>query len=750
MHKINYFLLGLFLLISSNLLAQNLTVSGKVTAKETEMPVLGASVYLGGTSIGTATNVNGIYNLSKLSPGKYQLVVSFSGYRRLVRNIEIKSGDKCFDFELEKVNNQLEEVVVTGTGTRYQVKSAPVQTELFSPKLVKEVSGRNLEEVLEKVSPSFDFSPNLMGSRMQLNGLSNDYILILVDGQRLYGDIGGQSDLNRINPGKIKQIEVVKGASSSLYGSEAIAGVINIITKQSQNKLSVENDTRIGEYGEWQQYNSIDINKGKFKSSTNFTRKQSNGWQLSSLELNRKWAKDPSLSKFLPTEAKAVNEFHDYEIKQRISYNPTCNLSFYLTGSLYEKDVVFPMSVKRYGYYYKNHSYALGAKYLLKNRNYITLDVSSDNYNYYYHYKGKYNVRFTTKEGEKQVTFYPGDKYKNTDQLRQSFHLKGVFHLNENNTLSVGAEHANEILESEYRLNDESVNAYSVSLYAQDELRIFENLSLVGGLRFIHHMTFGDIVTPKLSALYKLSQFNFRATYANGFKVPSLKELFYEYEKESMGSHRLYLGNRNLKPQKSNYYSLSAEYQIEDLTLSFTAFDNQIKDLIDYRIVETSEEAAERGVKQTKVHYNIANARSRGIDFLCSLYIGKGFTMGGGYSYVNAENETENVRLNGTAEHYGNLRFSWDGSWDRYGLNVSLFGRIQSERFYEDGQADAYNLWKLTTSHHFANVGKIKFEATVGVNNLFDYVDEKPYGSYYSTLSPGRTFFCGVNIRFAE
>ena len=85
---------------------------------------------------------------------------------------------------------------------------------------------------------------------MQLNGLGNDYILILVDGKRIHGDVGGQNDLNLIDPHNIEKIEIVKGASSALYGSDAIAGVINVITKKHNEGLLAENSTRVGSYGQ--------------------------------------------------------------------------------------------------------------------------------------------------------------------------------------------------------------------------------------------------------------------------------------------------------------------------------------------------------------------------------------------------------------------------------------------------------------------------------------------------------------------
>ena len=132
----------------------------------------------------------------------------------------------------EDLSVMLNEIVVTGTGTEHYLKDAPVQTEVITHKALEQFQARSMEELLSGLSPSLTFHDGDMGSHVQLNGLNNDYILIMIDGKRMNGDVGGQNDLNILNPANIERIEIVKGAASSLYGSDAIAGVINIITKK--------------------------------------------------------------------------------------------------------------------------------------------------------------------------------------------------------------------------------------------------------------------------------------------------------------------------------------------------------------------------------------------------------------------------------------------------------------------------------------------------------------------------------------
>ena len=122
----------------------------------------------------------------------------------------------------------------------------------------------------------------------------------------------------------------------------------------------------------------------------------------------------------------------------------------------------------------------------------------------------------------------------------------------------------------------------------------------------------------------------------------------------------------------------------------------------------------------------------------------------GGIGYVDAQNETDKIGLEGVAENYGNVRLQYDHKWKNYLLNLTFMGRFQDEKFYTDGNAKAYDLWKFTTTHKFISFADFNLELSLGVDNVFDYVDDSPYGSHYGTINPGRTYFAGVNINFSK
>jgi len=750
MQKSKYLLILIFLFVGNYVFSQSVSVSGKIVDSDSKQAITGASVYIDGTTLGTSSNSQGEFSIKHLHKGDFKLVVSFSGYKSFSKNISLSTENISLSIELEQTRSLIDEIVVTGTATRNKLSETPVQTDLFTERIISSVASNDFEDLMTKMSPSFDFSPNKMGSRMQLNGLGNDYILILIDGKRLYGDVGGQTDLSRINPANIKKIEVVKGASSSLYGSEAIAGVINIITKKTNNKLLIENDTRLGDYGDWQQTNTLNFNWGKLSSYTVFSRRHSDGWQLSPLA----WVRDkenPGHKKLEKTAAKSVNEYTDYNLNQKFIYNLNKNIRLRTSATFHQKDIVLPIAYKRYGYFHSHKNLSLGGDYIINADNKISLDVNYDRYRYFKKYNAKYNEQYLTDEGKnKQVTYYTGDKFKNSDQKKYSMNINGVFKLNESNKLNTGIEYYKEFLESQYRLKENEVDAYALSAFIQDEINIDKRLFLVAGLRYSHNQAFSDCLTPKLSLLYKLSDFNFRATYGAGYKAPTLKELYLRYESSGMGSHNLYLGNEDLKAQSSDYYSVSAEYNSNNTSISVSSYINKVYNLIAYRQIDTKIEDADRGVVLTKENYNISDAETKGLDVMFNTYLGADITLGGGYSYVDARDLSDGSNLEATSHHYANISSSWSHKWNEYQLMVNLIGRIQSKKFFDNGNTKAHNIWRFNTTHKLAQLNSIDLKASVGVDNVFDYVDDSPYGENHATLSPGRTFYLSLNIRFSR
>ena len=158
---------------------------------------------------------------------------------------------------------------------------------------------------------------------------------------------------------------------------------------------------------------------------------------------------------------------------------------------------------------------------------------------------------------------------------------------------------------------------------------------------------------------------------------------------------------------------------------------------------------------------NLSKARSFGTDISFKYQLFPSFSIGGGYSYVDAKAQyTDDPKdinymlytpINGTSYHNANWKLSWQHSWNKYKLDVSLFGRYQSKRYYiTDGNGKEYRLWRLNTHHQLLKTAKWNINANIGIDNLLNYVDRTPFGRHRGTTSPGRTWYASLILKFQD
>ncbi len=670
---------------------------------------------------------------------------------------QINSNDTL---DITKRTFELNPIVVTGTGTHQRLKNTASPVSVITSNEIKKAGIVDFQQAMTTLVPSLSFSPNAMGSYLMMNGLSNKYVLLLVNGKKLTGDISGNVDLSRIDLSRIRRIEVLNGAASSLYGSDAIAGVINIITDDPQHVLEVRSNSRYTGKKQYSQTVGLDIARGRFGSYTSFKHDQSDGWQNSNLAYTTKNNKITGTESSI---APLAIGFHSNVIDQKFTFSANDKLSFYATGNYYWKLTDRPITDKNvtggsdYDLHYESYRYGAGATYKLSKRNSLHFDYIGDDFTQHY----KYNVK--TKD-------YQIGQYKFTkEQTFQDAELKGIFGFTKNSTTVFGTDFRSDGLES----NNGNINknTYTISAYGQHEMKFTNNFKTILGLRYDYHEEAGAALTPKIALMYSIKNFNIRATYAGGFRAPGLDELYYKFYKNSMGGKPVItLGNTNLDPEHSNYYSLNLEYRSNFFTASITGYMNYISNMItkvatninDLTNPDSFRQWAQKefdltdAQTQKLVNYqeyvNFNKAKIKGVEINISTNPIEGFSLSGNYTYAYARGQNDGIwqNIERSIRHTGTISGNYSHTWKDYSFNVNINGRLQSKVYYPSdifGNAPGYGLWNINTRHSFNQFRHIFFEPSLGIDNIFNKKDTRPKGSNYALYSPGRMLVIGLSLR---
>ena len=652
----------------------------------------------------------------------------------------------------------LNPVVVTGSGHHQRLKSTATPVHVLSAQEIREQGITTFDGALTRMMPQVSMAPNSMGTFLRLNGLGNKYILILINGQKLSGDISNNVDLSRISMSRVKRIEILDGAASSLYGSDAIAGVINIITDQpTQQLVGVTSDTRVSGHGQITESVGLDIFKNGFGSYTSFTHDRADSYQNNHQEYVK-----GSDTETQPTIAPLFTGYRSNIVGQRFTYTPNQHLalnagldySYKITDRPDTRDDI--TGGTDYEMRYKGFRWNVGGIYKFTAKNSLQANFTVDRFRY-----GKeYDVETKTNA--------IGDYVQSKKQRMVDGELKAILGLTRNSTTIFGANWRKDYLTATSGNIDESV--YALAAYAQHEQKLFKDLTATLGLRLTHHETFNNHLTPKVALMYAPGNFRFRATYSSGFRAPGLDELYYHYFSVNRGKAQISFGNQNLKPEKSNYFSLNAEYRDEVMAVSVTGYLNRINDMVVKENVkvdevslamlrkefpEMTDDQASK-LEQYALYQNSDVGDVKGLQLNLSANLFAGFNLSANYVYTYARSKSaaEWQPLERSIRHAATVAANYHHAWRRYGLNVNLNGRLQSKTYYTGTYEDApgFGIWNLNTTHTFDIAKWIVLEPSVGIDNIFNKADRRPDSSVrrYALFSPGRMFVAGLKVRFKK
>ena len=617
----------------------------------------------------------------------------------------------------------LDEVVVTGTRTPKFLKDTPIQTRVINAKEIARLDATNVQDLLQQELPGVEFT-YAMNQQTHLNfsGFGGQGVLFLVDGERLAGETMDDVDFTRLSMDNVERIEIVKGAASALYGSNATGGVINIITKKSQKPVTLNVNARYAKHNEQRYGGTFGLNGKHWNNmfTVNFNR-------MDNYDVHS--ASNP-VTRIISTV------YGDKTINFKDQLVWSSNKNFHLSG--------------RAGYFFRETV------------------RSADQPERYRDFSGGLGMQWNISEHDDFQASYAFDQYDKSDYQRitkldirdysnvqNSLRLLYNHRFDRGDVLTIGSDFMHDYLYNT-NLENETRNQNSWDLFGQYDWRISEQWEAVGAVRYDYFSDGKEShVTPKLNVCYKpIYNLSIRAGYGMGFRAPTLKEKYYNFD---MAGIWIVEGNANLKSEVSHNFNLSAEYSKGHYNLTGSVYYNKVKNKL-------ATSAPYFKTPNDKLPYlPYANLDDYSV---CGGEIGAQAKWNNGlgarltYAYTkeqlakDKDGHTINNQYIPAREHALNARVDFDKQFSKkYGLNIALQGRVLSgvenveyKDYYDVSKGTitveypAYTIWKLSVVQRVGNAVKV----TAALDNVFGY---KP--KYYYLNSPitdGVNFQIGMSI----
>lgn len=621
----------------------------------------------------------------------------------------------------------LGEVVVTGTRTPKFLKDTPIQTRVITSREIEKTDATNIQDLLQQELPGVEFS-YAMNQQTHLNfsGFGGQGVLFLIDGERLAGETMDDVDFTRLNMDNVERIEIVKGAASALYGSNATGGVINIITKKTDKPWTLNVNGRLARHNEQRYGASFGLN-GK-RLCNMFT---ANYTDVDNFDVHS--AADP-VTRIIST----VYGDRTLNLKDQLVWSPSRNVEI---GG-------------RVGYFFRQTT------------------RTAEQPERYRDFSGGLRIDWTLSDHDMLQANYAFDQYDKSDyqklrklDIRDYSNVRNTFRLLYNHTfgsgdiLTAGADFMHDYLFNT-NLDNTERKQDSFDFFMQYDWRISQKLEAVGAVRYDYFSDGGESrLTPKLNLCYKpVRNLSLRAGYGMGFRAPTLKEKYYDFD---MAGIWIVEGNAALKSEISHNLNLSAEYVKGHYNLTASAYYNKVENKL-------ATGAPYFRTPSDKLPYlpytNLDGYSVYGGEIGVQARWDNGMSARFTYAYTKEELPTDkqgnavNNQYIPARRHSLNVRYDYDRQFSaRYGISAGISGRLLSgteneeyRNYYDVSQGTvrvsypAYTMWKLSLVQRIGKAVKL----TTALDNLFNY--RPKYYYLNSPVTDGINFQIGLSIDIHE
>ncbi|MDF2456241.1 MAG: hypothetical protein K0R51_2234 [Cytophagaceae bacterium] len=671
------------------------------------------------------------------------LEISSVGYQRHYDTLYILSN-KTYTLKSEAV--VLNEVVITAQYAANSPEKSVHKIKIIDRKKIDLQGAQNLRDILSNEMNVRISQDNVLGSSMSLQGISGQNVKILIDGVPVIGRLDGNIDISQINLNNVERIEIIEGPLSVNYGSDALAGTINVITKKSQKRtFSSSLNAYYETSGQYNLSGRIGYQKNKNTFSLSGGRNYFDGWQKNdpTFRVEKKSPADSSRFKdWKPKEQYFAALYLGRQMKEvQVGY----------TGDVFFEKITnrgtprAPYSETAFDDYYRtariNHTLSANGK-LSKNFNINVIG----SYNYFRRTKNTYfkdltnlNETLSTNSGDQDTTKFKTLMSRGSVSYTKdsaALHFEWGYDLN--NETGYGA-----------RIKDTKQTIGDYAAFGSIEYSPAKSLVIRPGLRYAYNTAYDAPLIPSLNIRYILKEFTFRGSYAKGFRAPSVKDLYFYF----VDINHNIVGNENLQAESSNNFSLSTVWQKKQqqrvYKVELSAFHNQIKNLITLALLSGTE----------YTYTNIGTYKTQGLNLNTELAIKHlKFVIGGSYiGRYNILSETSDIE---TYSYSPEVRSNMIYEFKKANLSVALFYKYNgaSNAFAMDTDDNiyqttiqAYSMADLSITKSF---WQKRIGLTLGSKNLFDVKNitgsssgsAHAAGSNSLSVGMGRTYFLKLDL----
>ncbi|MCC7331782.1 MAG: TonB-dependent receptor [Flavobacteriales bacterium] len=694
------------------------------------------------------SNTEGIISLDEFNKtNKIQLSISFIGFKKIVDSLDLSLLKKDRKYYLTPENVALNEVIITAQYAPNSPEKAVHKVKIIDSKKIESMGAQNLRDVLTNEMNVRISQDNILGSSMNLQGISGQNVKILVDGVPVTGRLNGNIDISQINMNNVERIEVIEGPLSVNYGTDALAGTINIITKKTQKEtVNASINNYYESIGHYNFTGRIGLQKEKHNFSISGGRNFFDGWRATDEPFQIEKTNFADSTRFMDWKAKEQrfgSLHYSYFIK---------NIKVGYTGDLFH-EIITNRGKPRKPYFETAFD-----DYYVTDRINNTINLSGNlsksyylnaifAYNYYNRIKNTYYKDLTTLR--ETLTENPSD---------QDTTMFGVFMTR--GSISTTKDSVKINYEIGYDINHETSRGIRIknniqqigdyALFASAEYKPFSKFLIRPGIRYSYNTAYTSPIVPSINIRYQLLKTSaIRFSYARGFRAPSLKELYFDF----VDINHNVIGNENLKAEYSNNFnfSFSNQYTLGKVIWKTenSYFYNYIDNMISLSQIQ--------GMQYS--YQNIDNYQTLGVQLQTEVaWEHLKVTVGG--AYVGRYNELDKQTKKGEFTYSPEAKTNLFYELKRYQLTFGLFYKYTGElpMYMLDNKGemklskiDDYHTADLSISKHLL---KKKLNLTIGCKNIFNVtnVNGSVSGGAHSSsgnsisVGTGRSFFFKLDI----